>query len=195
MIFHERKKEVNSLQLFFLSRISVKKNLLKVFNYLEKIPNEISITFDIIGTIEDNNYWEKCQQRIKDIRKNHSNIKISFIGPIPNNELQEKIKNYHFLLLPTLHENFGHVMLDALSAGCGLIISDNTPWKNLTQKQVGWNIQLENDTAFVNAICEAAKMNQNIFLTWSKNAFDEAVKYLNDKKNIADNILLFESTC
>ena len=47
----------------------------------------------------------------------------------------EKEKKYFgnndFLILPTKGENFGHVIAESLSASLPVIISQNTPWRNL----------------------------------------------------------------
>jgi len=51
--------------------------------------------------------------------------------------------NYHFLVLPSLGESFGHVIVEALAAGCPLIISDTTPWQRLEEKGIGWDIPLD----------------------------------------------------
>ncbi len=55
-------KEQNVLKLFFLSRISEKKNLLFALETLNKMNlMEGLIEFYIIGPIEDESYWTKCK--------------------------------------------------------------------------------------------------------------------------------------
>ena len=58
--------------------------------------------------------------------------------------LWKNLFEYHFFILPTLGENFGHVFIEALAAGCPLIISNRTPWLELEKKGIGWDIPLEN---------------------------------------------------
>ena len=45
-------------------------------------------------------------------------------------------------------ENFGHVFLEALAAGCPLIISNKTPWLELKEKGVGWDLPIDNGTVW-----------------------------------------------
>jgi glycosyltransferase involved in cell wall biosynthesis len=44
------------------------------------------------------------------------------------------------LFLPTAGESFGFVILEALLAGCPVLISDRTPWRNLAEKVIGWDL-------------------------------------------------------
>jgi glycosyltransferase involved in cell wall biosynthesis len=46
------------------------------------------------------------------------------------------------MVLPTYNENFGYVILEALLAGCPVILSDQPPWRDLEARQVGWTIPL-----------------------------------------------------
>ena len=49
---------------------------------------------------------------------------------------------YDFFTLPTQHENFGHVFIEAWAAGLPVITSDQTPWRDLQAKGIGWDIPL-----------------------------------------------------
>jgi glycosyltransferase involved in cell wall biosynthesis len=49
----------------------------------------------------------------------------------------------HFFVLPTLGENFGHAIVEAWQSGIPVVISDRTPWRGLAQKNVGWDLALE----------------------------------------------------
>jgi glycosyltransferase involved in cell wall biosynthesis len=51
-------------------------------------------------------------------------------------------------LFPTLGENYGHVICEALNAGCPVLISNQTPWRNLQEKGVGWDFPLEEEERF-----------------------------------------------
>ena len=46
------------------------------------------------------------------------------------------------MFLPTFAENYGHSIVEALSVGTPMLISDNSPWKNLQEKGFGWEISL-----------------------------------------------------
>ncbi|MCC6690806.1 MAG: glycosyltransferase [Bacteroidia bacterium] len=185
-----REKKKNELKLFFLSRISPKKNLLKVFELIEKVNNQFKIEIDIIGPVEDENYWKACEAKMIEL-KNKKNIRVNYKGAISNESLSEHLIHYHFMVLPTLNENFGHVILDSLSAGCPVIISDQTPWRDLQQKGIGWDVALTDDAEFIKAIETSAKLEQGDFNVFSAKAFETAVSYYNNAELVKQNKNLF----
>lgn len=188
--FHAREKKNNELRLFFLSRISPKKNLLSALTYLQKVNPNCKIQFDIIGPVEDAIYWETCQKQM-DVLKQKNNIEINVLGAIPNDALNATLRHYHFMLLPTFNENFGHVIVEAFAAGCPVIISDQTPWRNLEQKKLGFDIPLNAPEQFVAAIEKAAVLNQLEFDKLSNNAFNAALHIYADTAAVEQNRALF----
>lgn len=192
LTYVSRTKQPGILKLFFLSRISPKKNLLTVFHFLKSINQKMMISFDIIGPIEDANYWNLCLKEIDSLKNSNTNIKIEYVKAIENRDLLNRLLNYHCMILPTLNENFGHVILDSFAAGCPVIISDQTPWKNLTEKKLGWDLPLNGTDKFVGAIETIAAMNQETFNELSLNAFNEAVGFYTNKEIVAQNVRIFE---
>ena len=85
----------NEVNLFFLSRISKKKNLLAAIQYLKLVDSKFIINFDIIGPIEDELYWDDCLTQMKDL---NTNVKVNYLGAIPNHDLQKTLVNYYFML-------------------------------------------------------------------------------------------------
>ncbi len=158
-------KNENELKLIFFSRISSKKNLFYALEILKNF-NTKNVSLDIYGSIEDQNYWNKCENFI-----NQNNINANYISTLNPSEVQHSLSDYHFLLLPTLHENYGHVIVEALTAGCGLIISTNTPWKDLNKKKIGWDINLDNKQEFNNAIEKCYSMKQEEYNIYRKNCY------------------------
>lgn len=188
--YHGREKKQNEIKLFFLSRISPKKKLLAALTYLNDIQPHYKIQFDIIGPVEDAIYWETCRKQI-DLLKQKNNIEINVIGAIPNEALNVTLRNYHFMLLPTLNENFGHVIVEAFAAGCPVIISDQTPWRNLEAKELGFDISLNAPEKFTAAIEKAAALDQLEFDKLSNNAFNTALHIYADTAAVEQNRALF----
>ena len=93
--------------------------------------------------------------------------------------------------MPSEGENFGHAILEALSAGCPVIISDMTPWKSLESKKIGWDLSLDNPENFVDAIETAAAMNQETYGEWSNNAISFANNFCNNPTILEANRKLF----
>lgn len=166
-------KNENELRLVFFSRISEKKNLFYCLDILNNLKWE-NITLDIYGSIEDVTYWKDCENFIL-----KNNLKVNYISKLNPQEVQQTLSNYHFLFFPTLHENYGHVIVEALSAGCGLILSDNTPWRDLYPHKIGWDINLNNPKEFIKVIEECYKMNQEEYNEYRKNCY----KYIKTETN------------
>lgn len=177
----EKYKNVNQLNLFFVSRIAVKKNLLGALMILAKVKSELKIKFTIIGPIDEVEYWEACQKIIQDMPKH---IEVEIKGAIPNFLLAEELKNEHALFLPTRHENYGHVIMEALQQSCPVIISDQTPWRNLQEIKIGWDIPLEDDSAYTAAIEKLARMSQLEYNHYSQNAWEYSKKRSQDKNTL-----------
>ncbi|MBK3517667.1 glycosyltransferase [Carboxylicivirga marina] len=130
-------KQQGQLKLVFLSLITEKKNLLFLLEVMDKHP-QLNVSLDVIGPIKDHAYWEKCLPLIE---KNKDRIK--YVGQVAPKEVVETLLPYDFFILPTLGENFGHVIFEALTAGKPVIISHFTPWSNLEAKQAGFNLDLD----------------------------------------------------
>ncbi len=183
-----RSKEVGKVDFVFLSRLSAKKNLLSTVNTLNRLPDTLQVLFDIYGPIDDAEYWEKCKQAIS---KAPPHVKINYKGAIANTDARKILSKYHFSLLQTQHENFGHSIIESMAAGCPVVISDQTPWRNLAELNAGWDIGVNDEATLLHTLTTCAEMNQQTFNTWSSGAFNFADKVINNPKLIDDNKKLF----
>lgn len=142
-----------SARVIFLSRISQKKNLDGALRLLAGCTTPIE--FDIYGQLEDADYWRRCRQIIAALP---SNITCHYRGPVRHQDVPRVFAEHDLLLLPTHGENFGHVIGEALEAGCLALISDRTPWRGLCDHGAGWDLPLEDPAAFTAAIEEYARL-------------------------------------
>jgi glycosyltransferase involved in cell wall biosynthesis len=132
------------LRAVFLSRISPKKNLLGAIEVLARV--RAPVTFDIYGVIEDGAYWARCQAAIAALPPH---VQARYQRPLRPDEVIEVLARHDFFFLPTLGENYGHVIREALSAGLPVLISDRTPWRGLVAESAGADLPLEAPDAFV----------------------------------------------
>ncbi len=175
-------KKPEELSCVFISRIHPKKNLYYFLKVLSEIKNEVKLVFDVYGVEEDEGYAQECKQLTNSLG---SNIHVKFKGPIPYTDVFSTMQQYHVFVLPTLGENYGHVIYEAMSAGDPVLISDQTPWRHLEEEKAGWDLPLNQKDRFKEAIREAVSWNQEEYNEWSKNAFLLA-------KNSVDIPRLFE---
>ena len=179
-------KNTGELKLFFLSRISEVKNLHFALELLKETPADIFVTYHIYGNLEDQDYWSRCNDIIKQLPKNVTAV---YKGELAFNEVQKSIANYHALLLPTLNENFGHSIVESLLTGCTVIISDQTPWNDLENNNAGYAIALNNKQKFIETITLLGKLNQDEFLQKS----NAANSYISSKIQVDKSINLYKN--
>ena len=92
-----------------------------------------------------------------------ANICWKWAGMVASEDVVDTLKQHHVFLFPTLGENYGHVIQEALSAGCGIVLSDQTPWKQLEEYGVGYVYPVEAVDDYCAAIEGYAAMNQSQF--------------------------------
>lgn len=129
-------KKEKKLNLLFVSRISRKKNLLFAINVINKINYDVN--FVIIGPIEDKAYWERCKKTLE----RSPSIKYNYLGPIEQSEIAQHYQDADYLIFPTFHENFGHVIAESIANCTPVLISRNTPFRNLELKGFGFDLDL-----------------------------------------------------
>jgi len=116
---------------------------------------------------------------------------VNYNGQAPNQIVNEIYKDNHVAILLTLGENFGHSISEALIGGCPVIISDRTPWKNLENYNVGYDISLDEDNRIIEAINYFIKIDDNKYKLMSKDAFEFAKKNSNTDEDIYKYHVLF----
>jgi glycosyltransferase involved in cell wall biosynthesis len=183
------KKTAGSAEFAFISRISPKKNLLGAINMLGQIKGDV--TFAIYGPVEDESYWAKCEEAINALPKN---IRCEIKGGIPSHKVLDNLAAHHFFLFPTLGENFGHVIPEALAAGCPVLLSDQTPWQDFAEQGVGWVIPLAEDKQWIEAIQQCVDMDTETFDKMSAQSKAYIAKLSKSTSDIDSNRDLFATT-
>jgi glycosyltransferase involved in cell wall biosynthesis len=154
-------KRPGELSLLFIGRIHPIKNLDYLLEIIEDSLAFVSLT--IVGSIEDRSYWEKCGEIINRLPQN---ITVHYAGEIPNEELPPVIARHHVFALPTQGENFGHAIFESLALGRPVLVSDQTPWRNLAVAKAGWDLPLDKPGLFSESIGQAAGFGQEEYNRW-----------------------------
>ena len=163
-------KKAGAGRFVFISRILWKKNLLKAIKFFNGIKGQA--IFDIYGPKEDENYWKECEEAIKQLP---SNVKVNYCGVLSHDDIHKTFCQYDAFLFPTLSENYGHVIAEALVTGCIPIISDQTPWTDMNEASAGWALPLSEEDAFKKAIQEVVDMDEDT-INAKREAIDEYLK-------------------
>ena len=179
-------KRRGELRMVFLSRLARKKNLARAIELAGRAGGEI--VFDIYGTAEDPAYLAECNALIERLPPN---VRCTYRGPVPYERVHQTLAKYHVFLFPTLNENFGHVILEALLARLPLVLSDQTFWRGLEAKGAGFDLPLSDDVGFDAAIRRFVEMDQDRYDEMSSNALKLAHAYLNDPGPVDDTRNMF----
>lgn len=174
------------LRVCFLSRISRKKNLDYALRALAHVRSTVS--FSIFGPAEDAAYWRECEALIATLP---ANVTVQYRGPIPNERVRDHLSTHDLFFLPTHGENFGHVIVEALASGLPVLISDQTPWRDLQAPAVGWDLPLEDESAFATVIDEVAQWPSSRLDQVRDQCLTFAAAHLADPAAVDDNRRLF----
>jgi glycosyltransferase involved in cell wall biosynthesis len=174
------------IKICFLSRISPKKNLEFALEILKRA--RCPFVFDIYGPIEDPEYWRKCQSLIEKFK---AHAIISYLGMVKHERVSEIIGGYDLFFLPTLGENFGHVIFEAMQVGTPVLLSDTTPWRNLENLGIGWDLPLADVAAFVAAIEDTAALTSAARCRLRDRVLSYARKRAEDLDPVVANKALF----
>ncbi|MBL7890330.1 MAG: glycosyltransferase family 4 protein [Bacteroidia bacterium] len=181
-----REKVVGDLRMVNIARIAPEKNLLFALHVLKRVV--VNVQFDFYGPIYDQKYWEECQRVIAELP---ANVRATYKGSLSSDQVLSTLSSYHVMFMPTQGENFGHIILQSLMSGCPVIISDQTPWKGLVKKQIGWDFSLSDEHSFVDSINAINGFDQSNFNTLSNQAFQFSEKFINDPEILEQNRYLF----
>ena len=167
-------KERGGCKLIFLARIEAKKNLHYALSVLANIKQQV--TFNIYGPKEDLNYWKKCDNIIQRLP---SNISVNYCGVISHDLVSKTFSSYHGFFFPTISENYGHVLVESMLAGCPVVTSDQVPWQDVNDDMSGWSISLNNPELFTETIETIAAMDQAEFNALSERCLNYIKRRIN----------------
>jgi glycosyltransferase involved in cell wall biosynthesis len=143
-----RDKPAGAARFVFVSRISPKKNLLQAIRCLAPVRDRA--TLHVYGPIEDRDYWARCEALAASLGVNARHE-----GAVAPEDVPGVFASHDYFLFPTLGENFGHVIVEALAAGCPVLLSDRTPWSGVAERGAGWTVPLDDAEGWRGAVVAA----------------------------------------
>lgn len=165
-------KKPGALAIVFVGRLHPIKNLNYLLDVLSCVSGDVSLT--VVGSEEDTQYATRCKKMAAGLP---SNINVEFTGELPYTQLAQLVHRHHIFALPTLGENFGHSVFEAMSQGKPVLISDQTPWRNLAPVKAGWDISLQQKEEFMKALQQAIQFDQREYNDWSEAAWRYAKSF------------------
>lgn len=108
----------------------------------------------IAGNSDPKDYIDTLKAKVNGLGLSES---IKFIGPVTGEAKMRKYQDSNLFILPTLNENFGNVVAEAMMCECPVITTKNAPWSCLNEDKCGWWIDLSVEN-LVNTLIEAMSL-------------------------------------
>src|SRR3989338_1020835 len=187
--FELSQKNKNQLKIIFVSRISRKKNLSYAIQSLQNVQGDVQL--DIYGLMEDKLYWESCERLIVSLSPN---VRVQYYGEIHPDQVIATMQQYYLFFMPTKNENYGYVIVEALAAGCPVLLSDQTPWKNIAENNDGWTLPLSDITLFSETINTLPRLCPNEYQQYKIAARNYYNTQIQSHSNEEKYVSFFESS-
>jgi glycosyltransferase involved in cell wall biosynthesis len=100
--------------------------------------------------------------------------------------------SYDLFFLPTRGENYGHVILESFLAGTPALIADTTPWRNLEEAGIGWDLALDDEQGFVSRIHYASQLSDKSFTLWRKRVYRFACECVANRDVVSNRELFMK---
>ena len=92
-------------------------------NALRRAGHEVR--YRIVGPIEDQGEADK-------LRASADGIVLELMGATPPSAIRQHLGEADLVLVPSLNENYGHAVAEAIACGRPVVVSDQTVWSTLT---------------------------------------------------------------
>jgi glycosyltransferase involved in cell wall biosynthesis len=165
-----------SVRLAFVARVVRIKNLLYLLQALDPVRTGV-VYLTIIGPVEDREYWQKCLRLIGDLPPN---ITVEVTGGVSPSVVMEHLRRTHFLAHATLNENFGYVVLESLTVGTPVVLSDQVGWQGIDEMSAGFVLPLTDKNKWTETILRCLEMHGTEFENMSRAASEYARAFVDD---------------
>lgn len=175
------------LRLIYLSRIEPQKNLAFILEALRLVKHPVR--FEIYGPRTDPVYWRFCERLLGELP---AHVSANYLGALVPSQVDMVLRRQELFVLPTLGENHGFAIAEALAAGCLLLISDQTPWTALHRPPFLHAIGLDRVGVHAKVIDELASLDAGQRWQLRQQAQDHGRATLDASASIARQEQLFD---
>ena len=141
-----------------------------------------SVCYRIVGPIEDRNEAARLKQAAK-------GIQLDFTGPVAPPEVKQHFASAHLVLVPSLNENFGHAVAEAIAHGRPALVSDQTVWSTMRPGQTVSCLPLD-VTAWVESAQNLLRLDHDTIVDHSQEAYQSCLR---DAQHLTAQRRLFKS--
>jgi glycosyltransferase involved in cell wall biosynthesis len=135
------------------------------------LPSELKL---VIAGPDENGYRKKLEEKVKNLRLTEH---IKFVGEVQGEEKDRLFRGATLFILPSLTENFGIVVIEALSYGLFVLTTTKTPWVDLSFEE-GCLCVDPNPESLARGIADVMAIEKARFAAIEKKAVSTAKFYL-----------------
>ena len=179
------RRSIAPLRVVFLSRLAPVKNLDFLLDVLSTVRREVELT--IHGLQENAKYWQQCEAKLAALP---ANVRASYKGAVMPEDVPQAFSKHDLFVFPSRGENFGHVVLESLSAGTPVLVSDRTPWRG-GESDALEVLSLENPESWREAIERWTGLDASERRHRRSDALDFAHEYIEHRAGIEECRQLF----
>lgn len=176
-------------QILFLGRIDPIKNLTFLIEIFRKCHFDSDVQLVIAGKL-DSSYAEEVSNKIE--TEQIPNIRL--VGEVKGDNKRRLLEDSALLMLPSLSENFGNVVVEALSYGTPVMSSVNTPWEDLETFQCGYHLHLIEEKWIKCLEKHMNSLDTDVITNMSLRAFDYCREHFDVKTGIFNWIEIYEKS-
>jgi glycosyltransferase involved in cell wall biosynthesis len=184
----QAKEMTSPFRILTVGRISPEKGYYEALEAIRAWNPKSEIHWDIVGLKENAELVNAIQLSSKECHRIH----VQMHGHKNQDELKTFYEKAHLFFLPSRGENYGHAIAEALSNGIPVIISDQTPWKNLEAEFAGKSSSL-NPKELAASLDFFLNLSNETYRKWSDGALIHAQKQINTHDIILKNKNLFNN--
>ncbi|HEV2484090.1 MAG TPA: glycosyltransferase [Terracidiphilus sp.] len=183
------KKEPGSVKFAVVARMSEMKNLGFLMEILSGIRGRVELNlFGPVG-MPDVRYWKGCMSQIEKLPEN---VKVKYEGPVDNSLVPQVLHDHHFFVLPTKGENFCHAAVESFVNGTPAVISDQTPWIELSKAHAGFDIPLDDRARWTTALQACIDMDQTAYASYLNGA-EKFGRQFSNEAAVSEHVAMFEA--
>tara|TARA_Y100000589_G_scaffold217232_1_gene204905 strand:+ start:836 stop:1951 length:1116 start_codon:yes stop_codon:yes gene_type:complete len=127
--------ENSSFELISICRVNEIKNIHFFISVLKEVDFECN--YSIVGSIEDEEYYNELKSLIKELPPN---VSVQFVGPKPYHEIENQLSHSSLFISTSKNENYGHSIIEALGNGIPVLVSKACPWIQLESHHAGYRL-------------------------------------------------------
>jgi glycosyltransferase involved in cell wall biosynthesis len=140
----------NTLRLLFVGRLVPYKGVELLLRAVEIAARSCSIKLDIIGGA-DAGYKDFLLRVIQELRLEPS---VDFMAPVPRDQLPSLYQRADVFCFPTLCDTYGIALLEAMSCGCAVLVSDVAGAGEIVNGENGLKVRLDTPDEYIREYAE-----------------------------------------